>query len=471
MDRKWWALAAVGSGTFMATVDGSIVNIALKTLQDAFQAELSSVEWVVLSYLLTITCLLPSMGRLGDMIGKRSVYVAGFVVFTAGSALCGLAWNIESMVAFRIVQAIGAALIQAVGPGLLVTAFPANERGQALGYIGTIVAAGISAGPVIGGLLLRYASWPSIFYVNVPIGIAAIFLALRALPNDQKLSEQRFDIPGAGFLGGGLLLILFALTEGQHWGFSDARTIGMLGTGLLGMGLFVWWEQRTSNPMISISLFANRSFSLSLMAAFMVFLAMSFNFLLLPFFLQNALHFDPQQTGLTLIASPLVLSLTAPISGRISDRIGTRWIAVAGLIIITLGLLSMTTITIASSQLEIAARMGLIGAGMGLFQSPNNSNIMGNVPRSALGIAGSLQAVMRNMGSTAGVALAGAIWATRVNSAADQVYNPVTSAPVGALASGFHDAMLVAGILAALAIIPTLTRSGHATIEKIIKPV
>jgi MFS family permease len=154
-NNKWWALAAVGSGVFMSTVDGSIVNIALVTLQNYFRAGLHEVEWVVLAYLLGITCLLPSMGRLGDMIGKRRVYVAGFVVFTVSSALCGAAWSVQSLVLFRVLQAIGAAMIQSLGPALLVTAFPAKERGQALGYIGTIVAAGILTGPVLGGLLLR----------------------------------------------------------------------------------------------------------------------------------------------------------------------------------------------------------------------------------------------------------------------------------------------------------------------------
>jgi MFS family permease len=180
--NKWWALAAVGSGVFMSTVDGSIVNIALKTLQDYFGAGLHEVEWVVLAYLLAITCLLPTMGRLGDMIGKRRVYLAGFVIFTVGSALCGLAWNVGALVAFRVLQAVGAAMLQSIGPALLVTAFPQQQRGQALGYIGTIVAAGILTGPVLGGLLLRVSGWQSIFYVNIPIGIAAIFLSLRALP-------------------------------------------------------------------------------------------------------------------------------------------------------------------------------------------------------------------------------------------------------------------------------------------------
>jgi len=465
-NRKWWALAAVGSGVMMSTIDGSIVNIALKTLQDYFGAGLHEVEWVVLAYLLAITCLLPSMGRLGDMIGKRRVYLAGFVVFTVGSALCGLAWNVGSLVAFRVVQALGAAMLQALGPALLVTAFPPHQRGQALGYTGTIVAAGILTGPVLGGLLLRVAGWQSIFYVNIPIGIAAILLSLRALDDDRQRSEQRFDLAGAALLAGGLLLILLALTEGQVWGFSDWRTVAALAGGLAGLVAFVLWERRTESPMINLGLFSSASFSLSLLAAFTSFLAGAFNFLLMPFYLQNVLGYDPQRTGLTLIASPIVLSLVSPISGRLSDRFGARWLGTAGLALTALGLASFSTLNAHSSQLDVILRMMLMGVGFGMFQSPNNSLIMGSAPRSALGVAGSLLAVMRTLGQTAGVAIAGAVWATQVTAAAGRLYDPITSAPTDALVAGLQTAMLLAATLAALGIIPTIMRSRPASGEQ-----
>jgi EmrB/QacA subfamily drug resistance transporter len=460
--NKWWALAAVGSGVFMSTVDGSIVNIALKTLQDFFGAGLHEVEWVVLAYLLAITCLLPTMGRLGDMIGKRRVYLAGFVIFTVGSALCGLAWSVGALVAFRVLQAVGAAMLQSIGPALLVTAFPQQQRGQALGYIGTIVAAGILTGPVLGGLLLRVSGWQSIFYVNIPIGIAAILLTLRALPADAQRSEQRFDLVGAALLAGGLLLVLLALTEGQVWGFADWRTFASATAGVVGLIGFTLWERRTEQPMINLGLFSSASFSLSLLAAFTTFLAGSFNFLLMPFYLQNVLGYDPQRTGLTLIAAPIVLSLVSPISGRLSDRIGARWLGVAGLTLTSLALLSFSTLTAESSQLDVILRLMLMGAGFGLFQSPNNSMIMGSAPRSALGVASSLLAVMRTMGQTAGVAVAGAVWAAQVTAAAGRLYEPITSAPPEALVSGLHTAMLLAATLAAIGIVPTIMRSRPA---------
>ncbi len=442
----------------MATIDGSIINIALKTLQDSFGVEFHTVEWVTLSYLLTITSLLPSMGRLGDMIGKRRVALLGFAIFTIGSALCGLAWNIELLIVARVIQGVGAAMLQAVSPALLVTAFPPNERGQALGYTGSIVAAGILTGPVLGGLLLRYTSWPSIFFVNLPIGIAAFLLALRVLPHDGKRSEQRFDIPGALLLAGAVLLILFALTEGQSWGFGDLRTIGLLIGGVIGLIGFVLWERRAVAPMIDLRLFENRTFSLSLVAALGSFLAMSFNFLLLPYYLQEVLQYDPQHTGLILIAAPLVLAVASPLSGRLSDQIGARGLSAIGLVILSGSLFSMATLSSTSTDLEIVLRLMAMGLGAGLFQSPNNSTTMGSAPRWALGIAGSLLAVMRTLGQTAGIALAGAIWAALITASSGQVFTPITTAPPEVLVSGMRGAMLVAGVLAALAIIPALAR-------------
>jgi EmrB/QacA subfamily drug resistance transporter len=454
--NKWLALVAVGSGVFMATIDGSIVNIALKTIQDSFGAEFHTVEWVSLCYLLTITCLLPTMGRLGDMIGKRRVVLVGFAVFTLGSALCGLAWSIGALIAARVLQGVGAAMLQGVSPALLVTAFPPSERGQALGYTGTIVAAGILTGPVLGGLLLRYTTWPAIFFVNVPIGIAATLLAVRALPDDRTRSEQRFDIPGALLLAGPLLLMLYALTEGQIWGFDDPRTLGLLVAGLAGLAGFVWWERRASAPMIDLRLFESRAFSLSLIAALGSFLAMSFNFLLMPYYLQEVLGYDTQRTGLMLIATPAVLAFVSPLSGRLSDRFGTRNLSVLGLVIIAASLFGIASLRTSSSDLGIVLRLMAIGLGVGLFQSPNNSATMGSVPRTALGIAGSLLAVMRTLGQTAGIALAGAIWAALVTASAGRVFTPITAAPAEALVSGMRGAMLVAGVLAALAILPVL---------------
>jgi EmrB/QacA subfamily drug resistance transporter len=380
-----------------------------------------------------------------------------------------LSWSIGALVGFRIVQAVGAAMIQAVGAGLLVAAFPPSQRGQALGYIGTIVAAGISVGPVLGGLLLRYVGWQSIFYVNVPIGAAAILLSLRALPDDSQRNTQRFDIPGAALLASALLLVLLALTEGQNWGFVDPRTLGLLVAGLALLVGFVWWERRAAAPMIDLGLFRSLPLSMALISAVGTFVAISFNFFLLPFYLQGVLHYDTQLTGLTLLAGPLTLSLTSPLSGRFSDQIGTRWLSVIGLVLASVGLFGLSTVSVASSQLYIILWLVIGNGGFGIFQSPNNSTVMGNVPRSALGVAGSLLAVMRTVGQTAGIALAGAIFAVGVATAAGQQYNPITAAPPEALVAGLRVAMLTAGTICALGIIPTLLGRTAAPQSAVVK--
>jgi MFS family permease len=198
--RKWWALAAVGSGTFMSTVDGSIVNIALNTIQQTYNASLGQAEWVVLAYLLGIVCLLPSMGRLGDMIGRRRVYMTGFFLFAFSSVFCGFAWDINSLVVFRLLQAVGAAMIQAMGVALLIQAFPASERGRALGYNATIISVGVASGPVLGGVMIESFGWRSIFLVNIPFSIIAIAVSYWALTNDTQRSlvvstNQRPTLP------------------------------------------------------------------------------------------------------------------------------------------------------------------------------------------------------------------------------------------------------------------------------------
>lgn len=455
--RKWWALAAVGSGVLLSTIDGSIVNIALNTLVESFQSNLSVVEWVVLAYLLTLTCLLLLMGRLGDMFGQRRVYAAGFVLFTIASALCGLAPNVGTLIGFRVLQAVGAAMIQAVGPALLVTAFPPQERGTALGAIGSFVAVGILIGPALGGVLLRYVGWESIFYVNVPLGFIGVWLTLRSLPADAPSSgDQVFDLFGALLLLASVFGLLLALTEGPNWGWGDPRVLGLLLLFLATGAGFLLWESRFAHPMIDLRIFRSPAFSLNLLAGFILFLGLAFNLLLIPLFFQLVYGFDLQTTGLLLIALPLTLSLASPLSGRLSDRFGPRTLTVVGLVMSSAGLAGISLTRATTPVAQMLGFLMLLGAGVGFFQSPNNSTVLGSAPREALGVASGMLAVMRTLGQTAGLALAGAIWASQVIALNGGPINPITAAPPEVLAGGFDVAMRVAAGLALLAIIPSL---------------
>jgi len=461
--RKWWALTAVGSGVLLSTIDGSIVNISLNTLVAAFGSNLNIVEWVVLSYLLTITCLLLLMGRLGDMFGKRRVYVAGFIIFTLASALCGISPNVGTLIGFRVVQAVGAAMIQSAGPALLVTAFPPSERGTALGATGSFVALGILIGPALGGVLLRYVSWESIFYVNVPVGIAGTWLTLRYLaPDTTSARGQVFDVAGALLLMISIFGLLLALTEGPIWGWGDSRMLLLAGL-FAGAGAgFLAWELRFPQPMINLRIFRSAAFSLNLLAGFILFIGMAFNLLLTPLFLQLVYHFELQQAGLLLMALPLTLSLTSPISGRLSDKVGPRALTIGGLACVACGLFGLSFTRADTPVAQMIAFLLVVGAGTGLFQSPNNSTVFGSAPPEALGVASGLLAVMRTLGQTTGIAIAGAVWSSRVIALNGAPIQPITAASPQILAGGFDTAMRVAAGLAILAILPSLA-GGQAT--------
>lgn len=455
--RKWWALTAVGSGVLISTIDGSIVNIALNTLVQAFQSNLNVVEWVVLSYLLTLACTLLIMGRLGDMYGKRRIYLIGFTFFTLASLLCATAPSIWALIGFRVLQGIGAAMVQAVGPALLVTAFPPSQRGMALGAIGSFVAAGILIGPALGGILLRYVGWEAIFLVNLPIGALGWWLTVRSIVPDQPARPgQRFDLVGAGLLALALFCLLLGLTEGPLWGWSDGRVIGLFAAALIGGVLFLFWEWRTPQPMLNLRIFQRLAFSLNLLASFVLFLGISFNLLLTPLFFQLVYQFDLQRTGFMLMALPLALSLTSPVSGRLSDRVGPRVLTIAGLAIAAVALLGLSASTPATPPPQMLGFLVLLGIGVGLFQSPNNSTVLGNAPPEALGVASGLLAVVRTVGQTGGIALAGAIWASQIFALNGGPITPITAAPPPILAGGYDVAMRVAALLAVLAIVPSL---------------
>ncbi len=412
--RKWYVLLSVGMGIFLATIDGSIVNVALPTLEAAFDASFASVQWVVLSYLLTVSTLMLGVGRLGDIYGKRPIYLAGFVVFTIGSVLCAFAPTIGVLIAFRVLQAIGAAMVQALGTAILTEAFPPYERGRALGIGGALVSIGIVTGPTLGGLLIDALSWHWIFLVNLPVGVVGTLIALRNIPATQPRGGERFDYVGAVTLFVALSSLLLGLTLGQEWGFDQLWIQAMLVASVVVFVLFLWIEWNVRWPMIELRLFRNLQFSTNLGTGFLSFFSLGSMTILLPFFLQGVLDYDVRTVGLLLAVNPVALGLTAPLSGALSDRFGTRPISVIGLVLMVVGFVSASTMTEDTTTLGYIARLLPIGLGSGIFNSPNNSAIMGAVPRERLGIASGLLSLTRTMGQTIGIAILGTFWASRV---------------------------------------------------------
>ena len=395
----------------MATLDSSIVNIALPTIRRELNAG-DGVEWVVLSYLLTTTSTLLIMGKLSDWLGRRSMYITGFAVFVLGSLLCGLSWNVASLIGFRIVQGLGASMIFAIAPAIISDTFSARERGQALGLMGAIVAAGSSTGPVVGGLLLGKFGWSSIFFVNVPIGLIAIWRASVVLPPSPTQTRQAFDLVGAGLFLVGVTTLLTGLDFGPEpdYGWSHPLVLGLLSSGFVLLGLFFVWESRTPVPMLQLSLFRIRPYTSAIVASWLGFVASGGNLFIIPFFLQQLLGFTPQMAGLVLLAGPLTLSVIAPIGGYLSSRVSTRGLASTGLLIAATGYFAFSFLRADWVWQDVVWRSSLVSFGFALFQSPNSSSALNAAPIAQRGVASSVIAFMRNMGLVVGIALAAAVW-------------------------------------------------------------
>lgn len=411
--RKWKVMIAVSMGVFLATIDGSIVNIALPTLVRAFNTQFAVVQWVVLAYLLTIATLMLSMGRLADIIGKKPLYLSGFVVFTIGSVLCGLSQTEYWLIGMRVFQAVGAAMMFGLGTAILTEAFPGEERGKAMGIIGSVVSIGIITGPVLGGFLIDAFSWHWIFFVNIPVGLLGSIITSRYVPNVKFNRKQRFDFVGAAALFISLSAFLLALTIGQQLGFTQPLILSLFATWIIFLIIFILIELKTEHPLVDLSLFRENLLSVNLITGFITFISIAGAILLMPFYLENVLDYSPREVGMLLAVVPLMLGIVSPISGILSDRFGTRPITFIGLAVLFIGYLCLTTLDLNTTAWGYILRFAPVGVGMAIFQSPNNSAIMGAAPAQRLGIVSGLLSLTRTLGQTTGIALLGAIWAER----------------------------------------------------------
>jgi len=450
MEYKWKAMAVVWIGMFMATLDGSIVNVALPTLTDFFKTDITTIEWVVMAYLVTITSLLLSLGRISDMIGRKLIFAGGLAVFTLGSGLCAFSTTEMQLILFRIFQGIGAAMLMATGVAIITHAFLPRERGRAMGLIGTVVAIGSMTGPVLGGFLIQRVGWQSIFYINIPVGIVGTIIALKVLHDDEKSKGQEFDIPGALTLFLSLILLLLALSEGQEKGWGSSFIILLFVSSMAIFITFVTIELKAKQPVLDLRHFRNRPFAAANISALISFMAMYSVILLMPFLLQDELKYSPQDVGIVFMAVPLVMSVVSPLSGWLSDRTNSYVLSSIGIGIAALSILSLGYLNDNSSFTEVAFRLALLGLGMGLFQPPNNSIIMGSLPIEQLGIAAGIMGTMRNMGMVIGVAVSGAVFSNRY-----VFYGNNENSFLPA----FHDTFVVSAIICGIAVVVSLVRT------------
>jgi EmrB/QacA subfamily drug resistance transporter len=420
IDRKWWVLLAVGISTFMSALDGSVVNTTLPIIKDSFSSSIATIEWVITIYLLVLSSLLLSFGRLGDIRGHKSVYITGFIVFLIGSALCGFSASAVMLIIFRGLQALGAAMIQANSPAILTKSFPSSQRGQALGLSATMTYLGLTIGPSFGGWLAEQLSWRAIFYINIPVGMIALILSLKFILEDRTSeSSENFDYLGALLFSSGLVILLLGLNQGHALGWSSPIIIGELTTAALLIGAFIFTEMKAQKPMLDLSLFKIPSFSTSVASAIFNYICVYGILFLMPFYLIQGRGLSPSEAGLLLTAQPVIMAIIAPLSGTLSDRIGTRIPTVLGMLILTIGIFILSRLGHESSHIKIMIALGIAGLGTGAFMSPNNSALMGAAPKNRQGIAAGTLATARNMGMALGVGLVGAILTTELSSQAN----------------------------------------------------
>ncbi len=413
LETQWLVLAAVGIGTFMSALDGSVVNTVLPVITEYFHTNVATAEWVVTAYLLVVSGLLLSVGRLGDMRSNKNTYVTGFAVFVAGSALCGLSPAPIYLILARGFQAIGAAMLFANSPAILTKAFPPRQRGQALGLQGTMTYLGLTTGPFLGGWLSDHFGWHSVFYINVPIGILAIWLSLKVIPQDVPAGQSEpFDLKGAFTFLVGLVALLLALDQGQEWGWLSPVILGLVIASFLVLGLFLRIERQVASPMLDLSLFRRHVFTISTISPILNYICVYGVLFLMPFYLIQARGLSAEQAGLVLTAQPIIMAVMAPLSGTLSDRVGTRLPTALGLFIMGVGLFLLSRLTLASHYGFAVLGLAICGLGTGLFVAPNNSALMGDAPRNRQGIAAGVLALARNVGMVLGIGLTGAIFTT-----------------------------------------------------------
>lgn len=414
--KEWAILLTVLPMTFMTTLDSSIVNVALPTMARELNTTMAGIEWVVTSYLIVICATILLFGKLGDILGKTRIFKFGIGIFTIGSLLCGLSNTLFMLILSRIVQAIGAGAAMATNQGIITETFPANERGRALGMSGTAVALGTMVGPTLGGLIVSIAPWEYIFLINIPIGILVYIGVIKILPLKKKINDFIIDVKGSILFMVSITLLFTSINFGQSLGYNNLFIVMSFIISLILFAIFIRVEKTSNNPMLDISIFKNRIFSLSIFCGFTSFISIGAVNIILPFYYQDVLALSPSSAGLMMTVSPIILAIVAPLSGYLSDKIGSERISALGLSILSIGIISLILFNVNTSLIIVGILVGLLSLGSGIFQSPNNSLIMSTVKKNELGIAGSINGLVRNLGTTTGIALSTNILYSRMSS-------------------------------------------------------
>ncbi len=447
---KWTAMIIVSIGNFATALDASIIPISLPKLGEVFHTGPATVLWVFLIYLLVGTGLMLTMGRAGDITGRKRLYTAGFIIFTLGLGLCALSQNITQLILFRLLESVGAAMIVAMGIAIVTASFPSSERGKALGIAGAAVGVGLTCGPILGGFLIDALGWTSIFYTRVPIGVIGSVMAWTMLREQPAANPRsRFDLWGALTLFGFLTCLLLAVNQGQTQGWSSFFVLSLATAAVALLLLFLAVEKRTAEPVVDLGLFRDRLFATATWSHLLFYMAITAVTFLMPFYLIEEIAYSSTRAGLLLITIPLLAAIIAPLSGRLYDRLGSFLLCFAGLILTCLGLFLLSKLNNTSTAVDVVLRLAIMGLGIGLFVTPNTGAIMGVVGQQRLGTASAMIATVRQIGMSIGLAIAGTVF----------------------VIAGFRDALLVALLIGALALLVSLLRREVTKRRKEVFPV
>jgi EmrB/QacA subfamily drug resistance transporter len=447
-------------GAFMGQLDASIATLVLPTLEEVLHKPLADVEWVAIAYLLTVAGLVVAFGRLGDMIGRKALYTAGFVVFTLGSAACGAAPSLIVLIIARVFQAVGAAMLQANSVAIITQTVEKRDLGGAIVVQGAAQAIGLSVGPTLGGLLIVTLGWRWVFYINVPAGILGTALGSLVLPASTPHGpNEPFDWLGAALLAPGTGLLMYVITQGDEIGWHSVALWALTALAAALIGLFLVVERRARHPMVNLSLFRSRLFTAGIAAGLLSYAALVGTFFLVPVFLERALRQNAGQAGMILTAVPAALAAVAFVAGNAADRAGSRRLTVGGMLLAAAGLTWIVGSPGPNVRLLVAALV-VVGAGLGVFTPPNNAAIMGAAPPDRVGVAGGILNMTRALGTAFGVAATGAVLAWQLHARTGGPVTRTTAVTAGTMTQSFHGTLLfLIGVAVAAGLI-SMTRGG-----------
>lgn len=415
-NRKWWTLGALAFALFMIMLDNTVVNVALPSIQRDLGIGLTELEWTVNAYALTFAVLMLSGGKLADFFGRRRVFLLGLAIFTLSSLICGLATSGETLIGARTVQGIGAALMMPATLSIISATFPPHQRGMAIGIWAGVSAMALAIGPLIGGVITQHIDWSWIFFLNVPIGILGLVVGRLVIQESRDTSaDQRLDFPGLVTSAIALFALTFALIEANAYGWGDPVIVGLFALSAVSFAAFLWLEAHQRSPMLDLALFRSSTFAGANVVALLVTLAMFGVFFFMSLYMQNILGYSATETGAVFLPMTILIILIAPLAGRSSDRIGSRFLMTAGMSCLAVSLVVFSRLGLDSSFWDIFPGLLVGGFGMALVMTPMTAAALGSVPVEKSGVGSGVLNTFRQVGGALGIAVMGAIVASHVN--------------------------------------------------------